>query len=67
MNERHCTTTPAPLLRQQHQTALDNQPRNDIFIVWNRGWQRLILAPRDVSLVPENELLAVKVRWTFRK
>ena len=43
------------------------RPGNDLFIVWNRGWQRLILAPRDLSLVPDNELLAVKIRWTFRK
>jgi hypothetical protein len=43
------------------------KPGNDIFLVWNRGWQRLILAPRDLSLIPENEMLAVKVRWTFRR
>jgi hypothetical protein len=43
------------------------RPGNDLFIVWNRGWQRLVLSPRDFSLVPENELLAVKLRWTFRR
>jgi hypothetical protein len=43
------------------------RPGNDLFVVWNRGWQRLILSPRDLSLVPENELLAVKLRWTFRR
>jgi len=40
---------------------------NDLFIVWNRGWQRLILTPRDLSLVPDNELIAIKLRWTFRR
>ena len=43
------------------------RPGNDLFIVWNRGWQSLILAPGDLSLVPDNELLAVKLRWTFRR
>jgi hypothetical protein len=39
---------------------------NDLFFVWNRRWQMLILAPGDLSLVPDSELLAVKLRWTFR-
>jgi hypothetical protein len=43
------------------------RPGNDLFIVWNRRWQRLILAPGDLSLVPDSELLAVKLRWTFRR
>ena len=43
------------------------RPGNDLFIVWNRGWQRLILTPRVLSLVPDNELLAIKLRWTFRR
>jgi len=43
------------------------RPGNDLFVVWNRGWQRLILAPRDLSLVPDSELLAIKLRWTFRR
>jgi hypothetical protein len=43
------------------------RPGNDLFVTWNRGWQRLILSPRDASLIPDNELLAVKLRWTFRK
>ena len=43
------------------------KPGNDLFIVWNRGWQRLILSPRELSLIPDNELLAVKLRWTFRR
>jgi hypothetical protein len=43
------------------------RPGNDLFIVWNRGWQRLLLSPRDFGVVPENELLAIKLRWTFRR
>jgi predicted GIY-YIG superfamily endonuclease len=34
---------------------------------WNRAWKRLILAREDLSVVPDSELLAVKLRWTFRK
>ena len=43
------------------------RPGNDLFIVWNRGWQKLIRDPHDLNLVPNNELVAVKLRWTFRK
>lgn len=42
------------------------RPGNDLFIVWNRGWQRLYLSPTERSFTPESELLAVKLRWTFR-
>ncbi len=42
------------------------KPGNDVFLVWNRGWQRLLLSPRDLTLMPENELIALKIRWTFR-
>jgi hypothetical protein len=41
------------------------KPGNDLFIVWNRGWQRLLMRP-DLSLVPQTDLIAVKLRWTFR-
>jgi len=43
------------------------RPGNDIFFVWNRGWQKLLLMPHDLNLVPNSELVAIKVRWTFRK
>jgi hypothetical protein len=43
------------------------KPGNDLFIVWNRGWRRIILSPTEQSLLPETELLAVKLRWTFRR
>jgi len=41
------------------------RPGNDLFIVWNRGWQRIVTDPH-VSLVPQSDLVAVKLRWTFR-
>jgi hypothetical protein len=43
------------------------KPGNDLFVVWNRGWKRLLLSPSDRTLAPDSELLAVKVRWTFRR
>lgn len=42
------------------------RPGNDLFVVWNRGWKRLLLSPEDLRLGPDTELLAVKLRWTFR-
>ena len=30
------------------------RPGNDLFVVWNRGWQRLVLTPRDLGLVPDS-------------
>jgi hypothetical protein len=42
------------------------RPGNDLFIVWNRGWKRLYSSPSDRTLSPDRELLAVKLRWTFR-
>lgn len=41
------------------------KPGNDLFLVWNRGWQRLLTRP-DPSLVPQSDVIAVKLRWTFR-
>jgi hypothetical protein len=41
------------------------RPGNDLFIVWNRGWQRIVTDPH-VSLAPQSDLVAVKLRWTFR-
>jgi hypothetical protein len=43
------------------------KPGNDFFIVWNRGWKRLILSRDDIGLHPDRELLAIKLRWTFRR
>ena len=41
------------------------KPGNDLFIVWNRGWQRIVTDPR-VTIIPQSDLIAVKLRWTFR-
>ena len=42
------------------------RPGRDLFIVYNRGWQRLLPSPA-LSLIPDTEFLAVKIRWTFRE
>ncbi len=41
------------------------KPGNDLFVIWNRGW-RQPLATRDLHLFPEVDLVAIKLRWTFR-
>jgi hypothetical protein len=41
------------------------KPGNDLFIVWNRGWQRIVTDPH-VSIIPQSDLIAIKLRWTFR-
>lgn len=41
------------------------KPGNDLFLVWNRGWQRILTDPH-VSIIPQSDLIAVKLRWTFR-
>jgi len=43
------------------------RPGKDVFIVWNRGWKRIDLEPHDFNLVPDDQLLAIKLQWTFRK
>jgi hypothetical protein len=43
------------------------KPGNDLFIVWNRGWQRLLLTPGELNVIPDKDVLAVKLRWTFRR
>ncbi len=42
------------------------RPGRDLFIVYNHGWQRLLPSP-GLSLIPDSEFLAVKIRWTFRE
>jgi len=41
------------------------KPGNDLFLVWNRGWQRILTSP-NVSIIPQSDLIAIKLRWTFR-
>jgi hypothetical protein len=43
------------------------RPGNDFLVIWNRGWQKQVTARDDLSLIPESEVLAVKLQWTFRK
>lgn len=43
------------------------KPGNDLFIVWNRGWQRLLLSRSDLNVIPDKDVLAIKLRWTFRR
>ena len=38
------------------------RPGNDLFIVCNRGWLRLVLRPNDTSIVPQRDVIAVKFR-----
>lgn len=42
------------------------EPGKDLFLVWNRGWQRSVAEPRDLSLIPDTEFVGVKLRWTLR-
>ncbi len=41
------------------------KPGREIFLVWNRGWRRLITSRDDLILGPESEIIAVKIRWTL--
>jgi hypothetical protein len=41
------------------------KPGRDLFVVWNRGWQRWRTRP-ELTLTPETETFAIKLRWTFR-
>jgi hypothetical protein len=41
------------------------KPGNDLFLIWNRNWQKLVPSP-NLSLIPESDLIAIKLRWTFR-
>jgi len=43
------------------------KPGDDLFVEWNRGWQRLVLSPQDIGIVPQSDVVAVKLRWTFRR
>jgi hypothetical protein len=43
------------------------KPGRDLYIIWNRGWQRIIGTRNDLSLIPQNELLQIKLRWTIRR
>jgi hypothetical protein len=60
------TLLSAYLLRERTPLARSvGRGGNDLLIVWNRGWQKLITRP-ELSLIPQSDLIAVKLRWTFR-
>ena len=41
------------------------KPGRELFVVWNRAWQELPEHP-NVTLAPDSEMIAVKLRWTLR-
>jgi hypothetical protein len=41
------------------------KPGRDLFVIWNRNWKKILTSP-NLSLVPESDLIAIKLRWTFR-
>jgi hypothetical protein len=41
------------------------KPGNDLFVVWNRSWQQFVPSPY-LRLSPQADLIAIKLRWTFR-
>ncbi len=41
------------------------KPGNDLFVIWNRNWQKIVPSPR-LNLDAQSDLIAVKLRWTFR-
>jgi len=43
------------------------KPGRELFLVWNRGWQRLRTSREDPLLAPDSQFLALKLRWTFRR
>jgi len=43
------------------------EPGHDPSVVWNRGGKQLILSRDDLSVVPESEFPAVKLRLNFRR
>ncbi len=41
-------------------------PGNDLFVVWNHGWKRLLESRDFLALHPVDDSFIVKLRWTFR-
>lgn len=41
------------------------KPGRELFVIWNRGWKQS-LGSRDLSLRPESDQIAIKLRWTWR-
>jgi len=43
------------------------RPGNDLFVVWNHGWEHIPGSPESLSFRPVSNQLVVKLRWTFRE
>jgi hypothetical protein len=43
------------------------KPGNDLFVVWQREWKQVVQSPSDAVVAPESDVIAVKLRWTFRR
>ena len=41
------------------------KPGRELFVIWNRGWKQSIGSP-DLTLRPESDQIAIKLRWTWR-
>lgn len=46
---------------------MDHQARQRTVRRLEPGLERILLSRDDLTLIPERELLAVKLRWTLRK
>ncbi len=42
------------------------RPGNEVYIVWNHGWERPVGAPGGLTFRPLSDQLVMKLRWTFR-
>jgi len=43
------------------------RPGNDLYVVWNHGWEHPINTRDRLALTPVSDQLVVKLRWTFRR
>ncbi len=43
------------------------RPGNDLYVVWNHGWQHPPGSRDRLALAPVSDQLVVKLRWTFRR
>ncbi len=43
------------------------RPGTDVFVVWNRGWERPVQDRRWPSFAPTDDQLVVKLRYTWRR
>jgi len=43
------------------------RPGNDLFLVWNHGWEYPLGSRSALNLQPVSDQLVAKVRWTFRR